>query len=281
MPTTVPYEATTKQVCLRACLPVLATSLLVPLTFLLPFVDSTRPPYFDLTGTFSQLAYWLSWSGGRVGAPIVAAAMLVLLIARQGIRSPRRWTKAIIIVLVGVVCGGGGVVKTVYFIKPQFVVPRPNVVWLAGENGTGPLGMTPEEFYESGPKQVRSELLARVLRSAPRPVALSSSIEAHWVDETGYSFPSGHAFSAMFFATFFLTVGATYLATKRLWMFYALLPWAAAVCYSRSILRVHTPSDITVGGLLGLGVGILAWAIARTLIGRLRRAERPAIAQAS
>jgi phosphatidylglycerophosphatase B len=274
MPNTATYEATTKQICLRACLPAVATWLLVPLTFLLPFVNSTRSPYFDLTGTFAQFAYWLSRSGGRVGAPIVAAAMLALLITGGGVRLTRKWKEVITVVLVAVVCGGGGVAKTVYFIKPQFEMPRPNIIWLAGGNGTGPLGMTPEEFYESGPKQARGELLARVLRSAPRPVALSSSIEAHWIAETGYSFPSGHAFSAMFIATFFLMTGATYLATKRLWMFYALSPWAAAVCYSRSILRVHTPVDITVGGFLGLVVGILAWVIARTLIGRLRHAER-------
>ena len=72
----------------------------------------------------------------------------------------------------------------------------------------------------------------------------------------------------MFVATFFLMTAATYLTTKRLWMFYALLPWALAVCYSRPILRVHTPIDITVGGLQGLVVGLVAWVIARTLIRR-------------
>ena len=109
------------------------------------------------------------------------------------------------------------------------------------------------------------------LRSVPEPVAPSSSIEAHWIEETGYSVPSGHSFSAMFFATFFLTMAATYLTTKRLWMFYALLPWALAVCYSRPILRVHTPTDITLGGLQGLALGLVAWAIARTLIRRFAR----------
>ena len=144
----------------------------------------------------------------------------------------------------------------------------PNIIWMAGESGSGPLGMTPEDFYESGDKEARREPLATALNRVPRPFPLSSSIEAHWIEETGYSFPSGHAFSAMFLATFFLAIGATYLATKRLWIFYALLPWALAVCYSRSILRVHTPTDITVGGLLGLAVALLAWAVARTLVRR-------------
>jgi membrane-associated phospholipid phosphatase len=72
----------------------------------------------------------------------------------------------------------------------------------------------------------------------------------------------------MFLATFFLMIGATYITTKRLWLFYTLPPWALAVCYSRSILRVHTPLDITVGGLLGLLAGFAAWEIFRTLMRR-------------
>jgi membrane-associated phospholipid phosphatase len=33
-------------------------------------------------------------------------------------------------------------------------------------------------------------------------------------------------------------------------------------------LRVHTPVDITIGGLQGLVLGLMAWAIARMLIRR-------------
>ena len=69
--------------------------------------------------------------------------------------------------------------------------------------------MTADYFYASGDKEARRKPLAKVLRSVPGPVALSSAIEAHWIEETGYSLPSGHSFSAMFFATFFLTMAAT------------------------------------------------------------------------
>ncbi len=170
-------------------------------------------------------------------------------------------------VLIIAICAGGGALLNEHFIKAELKVPRPYIVWLAGENGSGPLGMTAEEFYENGNKEARRQPLAEVL--SDDPVALSDSIEDHWVEETGYSFPSGHSFSAMCFATFFLMIAVTYLTTKRLWVFYALLPWALAVCYSRTILRLHTPTDITVGGLQGLVVGLIAWAIARKLIQRV------------
>jgi phosphatidylglycerophosphatase B len=151
-------------------------------------------------------------------------------------------------------------------IKYQLKIPRPNIVWLAGENGSGPLGMTAEDFYATGNKEAHRVPLTEVL--SKKPVPLSPVIEAHWIEETGYAFPSGHSFSAMFIATFFLMIAVTYLTSKRLWLFYLLLPWALAVCYSRPILRVHTPADITVGSFQGLAVGLLAWAITRSLIRR-------------
>lgn len=263
------HEATSEHVFLRAGVPVIVTWSLIPLAFVLPMVDSTRAPYFDLSGVFSQLAYWLSQSGGKTGAPIVAVLMLTLLVTRGGITIQRRWKETGVIVLIVAICAGGGAALNEYFVKEQQRIPRPNIIWLAGERGSGPLGMTSEDFYQSGNKEARSKTLAKVIRSVPVPVPMSSSIESHWIEETGYSLPSGHAYSAMFFTTFFLAIAATYLPTKRLWMFYSLLPWALAVCYSRPILRVHTPTDITLGGLQGLAVGLVAWATARMLIRRL------------
>ena len=259
-------EATLKQVLYQAGIPAIATWMLIPLTFLLPLIDSTRAPYFDLTRTFSQLAYWLSQSGGKSGAPVVAVLMLIFLVTRAGITFQRRWKEAGIVAVVATLCAWGGAALNEYILKTELKIPRPNIIWLAGENGSGPLGMSPEEFYEIGDKETRGKALAKVLSGVPEPVPLSPAIEAHWIQETGYSLPSGHAFSVMFFASFLLALAATYLTTKRVWLFYLMLPWALAVCYSRPILRVHTPTDIAFGGLQGLAVGLLAWVVTWVLI---------------
>ena len=253
-------ETATRRVILRAGIPAILSFSLIPLAFIFPLVDAARAPYIDLTGIFSHLAYWLSQSGGKYGAPFVAVSMLAIFVAQRSITSKRKWKETGVIVLVAAICAGGGAALNEHVLKPLLKVPRPNIIWLAGEMGSGPLGMTPEVFYESGGKEVRRELLAAV------PLPLSPVIKAVWIDATGYSFPSGHAYSAMFLAVFFLSIGVTYLTKKRSGIFYVLLPWALAVCYSRSILRVHTPADITAGGALGLMVGIAAWILARRLI---------------
>lgn len=263
------HETPAGKVLLLAAVPAIVTWLLIPLAFMLPLVDSTSPPYFDLTRTISQLAYWSSQSGGEIGCTIVTLSTLTLLITRGGITFQRRLKETSAIVLIAIVCGTGGATLNEHYIKTHLKIPRPNIISLAGDNGSGPLGMTAKEFYESGDREGRRALLSKILTNAPKPVSLSSSIEAHWIEEVGYSFPSGHSYSAMFFATFFLMSATTYLKTKRRWAFYLLLPWVLAVCYSRPILRLHTPADITFGSLQGLAVGIAAWAVATMLIRKI------------
>jgi len=252
------------QILVQTGFPILLTWLLIPLTFLFPSINPSVAPYFDLSQPFSQLAYWISYSGSVSGAPFVVLLMLILLISRAGITAQRRWKEACIIVLIAALFAGGGAWLNEYIIKPQMETPRPNIVWLAGDNGSGSLGMTAGDFYALGDKEARRAPLTEAL--SDEPVALSPLIKAHWIEETAYSLPSGHAFSAMFIASFFLMLASTLLTPKRRWLFYALLPWVLAVCYSRPILRVHTPLDITVGSLQGLILGLIAWLIARSLI---------------
>jgi len=247
----------------RLMWPVLVTYALVLAMFLFPVVDSTREPYFDLTSSFATVFYWAAESGGKFGVPIIGALMLVLLITRHGISGTRRALEGTLVMIVVAICGGGGAALNEHCVKEALRVPRPNIVHLAGIDGSGPLGMSPEEFYGKGDKEARRSPLRRVLNAVPPPVKLSHAIREHWINETGYSFPSGHSFSSMFFATFLLAMGVSYISTCRLWLFYLLLPWALAVCYSRPILRVHTPMDIAVGGLEGILLGLIAFLLVR------------------
>jgi len=45
--------------------------------------------------------------------------------------------------------------------------------------------------------------------------------------------------------------------------FYLLPPWAMMVCYSRTILRVHSAADVTCGALLGVVVGVTTFVVVR------------------
>ena len=256
-----------------AIIPLVITWLFLSLSFIVPLLDSTSAPFFVLNSLFSDAVYWLSQSGGKFGAPVVGLLMLAVLVGREGISVKRKWTETCLVVLVISLLAGGGAVVNEHVIKAELKIPRPNILWLAdghvaGKSESSRLGVSAEQFYNTGDKEARRLPLQKVLDQQPAILQLSPLIKAHWIEETGYSFPSGHAFSAMFFAAFFLLMATSYLSGKRFLFFYVLLPWAIGVGYSRTILRLHTPADITLGGLQGLLVGICAWLLVRTLIRR-------------
>jgi hypothetical protein len=161
----------------RAGLPVILSWLLLLLSFLIPISSTTSPPYFDLSQGGMDLVYWVSESG-KYGAPVVGLLALTVLLSRHEIDSSRRTKEFIIVALTASVLAGGGALANEYFIKTELQVPRPNIVWLAGENGNGPLGMTTEEFYSIGNSEARSASLAEVLQQDSNPVLLTSSIKA-------------------------------------------------------------------------------------------------------
>ena len=98
--------------------------------------------------------------------------------------------------------------------------------------------MSAEEFYALPDKASRSEHLRKVL-TPEFPLRPRSAITGF--QKRNIFSPSGHSFSSMMFATFFLAMGLTYFSGRRLWVFYLLVLWAVAVCFSRPILRQHIP----------------------------------------
>lgn len=70
---------------------------------------------------------------------------------------------------------------------------------------------------------------------------------------SGYSFPSSHASNHFALGTF----GLITLRHFGKWIMWAALLWAASVSYAQVYVGVHFPLDVTCGGLLGIGVGIV------------------------
>lgn len=264
-----------RKVLLQSTVPALAFYLLLPASFYCPWLDSTSAPFFDLTSQFATVVLWVAHSGGRIGASLLGLLLLLLLSVLRNVSRRQRWKDFFIAILLFVLFAGGGAFLNEHFIKPTFGYPRPNIQFLCGKNGGGPLKMTTGRFYAPPTKAERRVPLRKLLSSNPAPVALTPDIRDHWVWEVGYSFPSGHAFASMLYATLFSALAVSWLPARRSWLFFLLLPWAVIVCWSRLILRVHTPLDITAGGLQGIAIGFVAFLLIRAATRSRSRDQNP------
>lgn len=79
----------------------------------------------------------------------------------------------------------------------------------------------------------------------------------HWIEEAGYSFPSGHSFNAFLLATViaFSLSGSSHRTWKKAW--FIPFMWALLVAVSRVALGAHTPLDVSVGAAMGFSVAAL------------------------
>lgn len=78
----------------------------------------------------------------------------------------------------------------------------------------------------------------------------------HWIQESGFSFPSGHSFNA-FLLAMVLAYGIYHNQHKPKWKSLFVLPfiWALAVGVSRVAIGVHTPLDVSTGAAMGVCIG--------------------------
>lgn len=247
---------------------------LMSLAFVVPALNSLAPQTVSLAGWLALAMYWISASGGKDGLPFVLLFLTLVVAARTVATWKGRGTEAALILLVvGSVLGCGAWLNE-HLIKPAFSVPRPNLAEFAlTEPG---MGMSIEEFYALPDKEVRSAYLEKVL---PESEEMNARIREHWIAESGYSFPSGHTFAAMTFATFFLALARSRFIGTGLWLFWLLALWAVAVGFSRTILRVHSPTDILVGALEGMAVGTLAYLLLERIRQTLLPGEPPTEAE--
>jgi membrane-associated phospholipid phosphatase len=149
-----------------------------------------------------------------------------------------------------------------YVLKRIVAEPRPSLVRLA-EAGLIP---DPQAFARLDEDGRRDFLASRLGGAATPGAAAALSIHpvvlAHWILETGYTFPSGHALNAFMAAVLFLGGAVANPTPRRRGLAGAMLGWAAAVALTRVLLEVHRPVDVTAGALLGVvlgGVLVVVW----------------------
>lgn len=238
---------------------------------LLTFVDGLDPaadPKIDLTGTVALIAWVFAESGQTLGIVTIATVLGVVLVTRPGLSRRSRLVELAVMIAVSLLVLYGGKLLNDHVVKTAIGVARPNIVQLSE---LGVLGMDVDSFYEMS-QASRSEHLDSIkTESGFGELVMRPEVRDHWVKETAFARPSGHSLASLTFATFFVSMALSSLSGWRRWPFYLLVPWAVFVCLSRTVLRVHWPADILIGGLAGIAVGVGGFVLARLLLHKLLR----------
>ncbi len=235
--------------------------LILVLLLLLALLPSYRITPAIPDDALLNLWWSISFSASKYG--LVWVGLLIALLIEPG------WKKTPVLLLPVLLLIGTGAWLNEHVIKPAIAEPRPSVSFLASAAAGPVLEEGVDAFYALPDKSSRSEYLARQLAEESR-LRLPPLLREHWIEEAGYSFPSGHAFAATALASWFMFVILS--AGKRLWLLPVLWGWGAAVAYSRIMLGVHRPEDILAGaveGVLLVAVVLsLAWRSLDPLISR-------------
>jgi len=208
--------------------------------------------------------YFLSESGGVYGTTfLVTLLCAVFAVLRQ------TWKKKLAS-FVGsfsffVLVLGGIAFTNEYGLKPLLRKPRPSHQYLLSSVGQDTTLLL--RYYQQEVAQ-RRKYLQQFIRANPEKVkAISPRVLNHWVQEAGYSFPSGHAQNAFLLGSILVFwLWRALPAQKSFWL---VLPitWAVLVCLSRVALGVHTETDVALGAASGL---VLAYIFSVTgLLNRL------------
>lgn len=241
-------------------------------SFILPFIHPGMNAGKDLTSAWHVAAYWLSQSAGPIGMPLWNLPVIIVLMVKSTPDVKKRilWTSVALVSLIIFLAGGAQFNERV--IKPYFKNPRPNIVELL--NGED-YKITYSVFYDETDKEKRRNYLRQLINGdfkSRHGFDIHPLIAEHWIHETGFSFPSGHSFASMMFATFCLVWVTRRRLPFRPWLI--LIGWSVAVCYSRCILRVHWPVDIFFGAMQGMIVGsVLSYVLFSVLKAKEKNAQ--------
>ena len=139
-----------------------------------------------------------------------------------------------------------------HFTKEIIGIPRPSHLFILQHSyPTIPI----DSIYKIS-EEARRILLVKLIQSDTLSFkTMDNRIIKHWIQEAGYSFPSGHSFNAFLLATI-LTFSLYH--SRILWVrktYILPLSWAFLVAVSRVAIGAHSSLDVLFGGALGLLIG--------------------------
>ena len=229
---------------LRAALP-FYSCLLVIVWFLNPEFTACSK-----NSAWCTIAYWTTESAGRFGSAIIICIASIALALRastvkEGVINFFR-TSAMLSVILSVFA-----LINEHGVKPALQVPRPSHQYIMTQSKSE---VRLDSLYTLSAADRRA--FFKKLMDADT-VSYKNSDERilnHWLEEAGYSFPSGHSFNAFLMAGI-LSFFIYHLVNRKIrWLYVVPFAWAVMVAVSRVAVGAHTALDVSIGSAIGLSI---------------------------
>ncbi len=192
--------------------------------------------------------YWTTESAGRDGTIYVVISACIFFAAGQ----PSKRGKALVFLrslLVLVVLLSSFAYLNEHLIKTSIRASRPSHIYIVKQTK---FNEKLDSIYNLA-ENSRRVFFRRVIAADTTSFgSIDPRILDHWVEETGYSFPSGHSFNAFLLAGIIAFGIYQNMPNRRRWLCVIPLVWASLVALSRVALGAHSALDVSVGSAMGL-----------------------------
>jgi phosphatidylglycerophosphatase B len=200
------------------------------------------------------ICYWTTESAGRIGTFYVVVAACVLFASGQ----PTARGKALIFIrsmLTLIVLLSSFAYLNEHAIKTSVRASRPSHSYIVKQT---PFNEKLDSIYTLAETDKRIFFKRLISADTITFSSIDPRVLNHWVEETGYSFPSGHSFNAFLLAG--IVAFAIYQRVPKSRRVLCLIPllWASLVALSRVAMGAHTAWDVSVGSAMGL---VLAYSL--------------------
>jgi phosphatidylglycerophosphatase B len=229
---------------LRAALPFYGC-LLVIVWFLNPEFTACSK-----NSTWCTIAYWTTESAGRFGTAIMILISSVAFAFRASTVKEAVVNFFGTFVMLSVMLSVFALINE-HGVKPVLQVPRPSHQYIMTQSKSE---VRLDSLYTLSAADRRAFFKKLIDADTVSYENSDERILNHWLEEAGYSFPSGHSFNAFLMAGI-LSFFIYHLVNRKIrWLYAVPFAWAVLVAVSRVAVGAHTALDVSIGSAMGLSI---------------------------